>query len=60
MERREQVDGSSSTPEQASVTRTIAYLTGELGAVDCTSRAAELYEAFIAALQKVYGLRSSD
>lgn len=53
MEFREKVDGSS-PPEQASVARTVVYLSRELEGLDSVSPAAELYAAFIAALEKVY------
>ncbi|MGI8713375.1 MAG: hypothetical protein ACR2NR_09370 [Solirubrobacteraceae bacterium] len=56
---REKVDGSSPTPEQASVARTVACLSRELEALDSVSPAAELYEAFIAALEKVYPAQRS-
>ncbi len=54
------VDGSSPTAEQASVARTVVYLSRELEGLDSISPAAELYEAFIVALEKVYGLQRSD
>jgi len=54
MEGREKVNGATPAPEQASVTRTVAYLSRELEQLDCASPAAELYQAFIAALNKVY------
>ncbi len=60
MASREKVDGSSPTPEQASIARTVAYLSRELEGLDSVSPAAELYAAFIAALEKVYPGQRSD
>ncbi len=54
MERGEMVDGGLPMPEQASVARTVAYLSRELEQLDSASPAAELYAAFIDALGKVY------
>lgn len=54
MESRGKVDGCSPTPEWASVARTVVYLSRELEGLDSVSPAAELYAAFIAALEKVY------
>jgi len=55
----ERVDRSSLTAEQASVASTTAYLLHELQALEPASSAAQLYEAFIAALDKVYGAQAS-
>ena len=51
--------GRSSATEHASAARTVAFLRSELVEVPGLSPAAELYEAFIEALEKVYWLQSS-
>jgi hypothetical protein len=52
--RQENDDGGSQVSELVSVARTISHLSGELESLDPSSPAAQLYEAFIAALEKVY------
>lgn len=60
MQSKDKVDGSSPSAEEASVARTSAYLSDELQALEPASPAAQLYEAFIAALEMVYGAQRSD
>jgi hypothetical protein len=51
--------GLSPMPERASAVRTVAFLNDELTQVDGLSPVAELYEAFVDALERVYRLQES-